>query len=213
MDTARLLTAEEFAAREGEDDLETRWSELVGGKIVSLEPPAPEHGAIVLNFAKAIAKYLQQARDEKGYAAFETGLLVARNPDTVRRPPVSFFVTGERFAELDSRLTETRPALVLEIASTNDRRRAMRERVEATSPGASAACGWRTRTRDTSTSSPPAAHLANSPAANRCLARRSSRTSVLAWRNCLRCRSKKAAHRVHAQKVSTRPQCGFMADR
>jgi Uma2 family endonuclease len=131
MDTARLLTAEEFAARESEDDFETRWSELVGGKIVSLGPPAPEHGAIVLNFAKAIAKYLQAATDEKGYAAFETGLLVSRNPDTVRRPPVSFFVTGERFAELDTRLTETRPALVLEIASTNDRRRAMRERVEA----------------------------------------------------------------------------------
>ena len=131
MDSFRLLTAEEFAAREGEDDFETRWSELVGGRIVSLEPPAPEHGAIVFNFAKAIAKYLQHAQDEKGYAGFETGLVVARNPDTVRRPPVSFFVTGERFAELDSRLTETRPALIVEVASTNDRRRAMRERVES----------------------------------------------------------------------------------
>ncbi|HUE15767.1 MAG TPA: Uma2 family endonuclease [Planctomycetaceae bacterium] len=131
MDSARLLTAEEFAAREADDDFELRWSELAGGRIVSLEPPAPEHGTVVLNFAKAIAKYLQHAQDEKGYAGFETGLVVARNPDTVRRPPVSFFVGGQLFAELEQRLTETRPALVVEIASTNDRRRAMRERVES----------------------------------------------------------------------------------
>jgi len=132
MDSLRLLTAEEFATRgDTEDDLEPRWTELLAGRLVSFEPPPPEHGAVVLNFAKAIAAYLQKAGDEKGYAGFETGLLVARNPDTVRRPPVSFFVTGDRFAEVDSRLTETRPALVLEIASTNDRRRAMRDRVES----------------------------------------------------------------------------------
>jgi Uma2 family endonuclease len=132
MDSFRLLTAEEFTTLgDADEDFEPRWNELLGGRVVSLQPPPPEHGAVVLNFTKAIAAYLQKAADEKGYAGFETGLLVARDPDTVRRPPVSFFVTGERFAEVDSRLTETRPALVLEIASTNDRRRAMRDRVES----------------------------------------------------------------------------------
>jgi Uma2 family endonuclease len=89
------------------------------------------HGAVVLNFSKALAAYLQQAPDEQGYAGFEIGLIVARSPDTVRRPAVSFFVGGERFAELDRAVTETRPALVIEIGSTNDRRHAMRERVES----------------------------------------------------------------------------------
>jgi Uma2 family endonuclease len=132
MDSLRPLTAEEFANRgDTDEDFEPRWTELLAGRLVTFEPPPPEHGAVVLNFAKAIAAYLQKATDEKGYAGFETGLLVARDPDTVRRPPVSFFVTGDRFAEVDSRLTETRPALVLEIASTNDRRRAMRDRAES----------------------------------------------------------------------------------
>jgi Uma2 family endonuclease len=132
MDSLRLLTADEFTTLgEAEDDFEPRWNELLAGRVVTFQPPPPEHGAVVLNFAKAIAAYLQKATDEKGYAGFETGLLVAHNPDTVRRPPISFFVTGDRFAEVDSRLTETRPALVLEIASTNDRRRAMRDRVES----------------------------------------------------------------------------------
>lgn len=131
MDDSRLLTAEEFAVREAEDDPELLGTELVGGRIVSPERPGLEHGAVVLNLTKAIACYLQQHRDENGYACFEIGLVVARNPDTVWRPPVSFFVGGERFAEVDRRLTETRPALIVEIASTNDRRRAMRQRVES----------------------------------------------------------------------------------
>jgi len=131
MDSLRLLTAEEFAALAEGEDFEPRWTELISGRVISLEPPALEHGAVVLNLTKAIARYLQQAQDENGYACFEIGLVVARNPDTVRRPPVSFFVGGQRFAELDRRLTETRPAFVVEIASTNDRRRAMRERVES----------------------------------------------------------------------------------
>jgi Uma2 family endonuclease len=131
MDSLRLLTAEEFAALAEGDEFEPRWTELVSGRVISLEPPALEHGAVVLNLTKAIARYLQRAQDENGYACFEIGLVVARNPDTVRCPPVSFFVGGERFAELDHRLTETRPVFVVEIASTNDRRREMRERVES----------------------------------------------------------------------------------
>src|ERR1700685_4152783 len=94
MDSLRLLTAEEVAELDEEDGFEPRWTELVGGRIVSLEPPALEHGAVVLNLTKAMARYLQLAQEENGYACFELGLVVARNPDTVRRPPVSFFVGG-----------------------------------------------------------------------------------------------------------------------
>jgi len=131
MDDSSLLTADEFVARELEDDLAPPWTELLAGRVVTLEPPALEHGAVVLNLTKSLARYLQTQRDENGYACYEIGLLVSRNPDTVRRPPVSFFVGGERFAEMDRRLTETRPALVIEISSTNDRRRMMRDRVDS----------------------------------------------------------------------------------
>jgi Uma2 family endonuclease len=131
MDSSALLTAEDFAARIAEDDLGWQWAELVGGQVASLEPPDLLHGAVVLNLTKALATYLQSNPDESGYACFELGVVVSRSPDTVRRPPVSFFVGGERFAELERRVTDTRPTLVIEIASTNDRRHDMRERVES----------------------------------------------------------------------------------
>jgi Uma2 family endonuclease len=126
-----LMTAEEFADLGVDDDFDLQRAELLAGRLVILETPDLLHGAVVLNLTKALAGYLQRTPAEQGYACFEIGLIVNRAPDTVRRPPVSFFVGGERFAELDRPVTETRPALVVEIGSTNDRRRAMRQRVES----------------------------------------------------------------------------------
>lgn len=125
------MTAEEFADLRGAEDFDLQRAELVRGQIEVLEAPDLLHGAVVLNLTKALADYLQKAPDERGYACFEIGLVVSRGPDTVRRPPVSFFVGGERFAELDRSVTQTRPALVVEIGSTSDRRQAMRDRVQS----------------------------------------------------------------------------------
>jgi Uma2 family endonuclease len=131
LDASPVMTAEEFAELSVGDDFDFQRAELVRGQIELLEAPNLLHGAVVLNFTKALAAYLQKAPEERGYACFEIGLILARAPDTVRRPPISFFVGGERFAELDQPVTRTRPALVVEIGSTSDRRRAMRERVES----------------------------------------------------------------------------------
>ncbi len=131
MESPVLLTAEEFAASASDDELDLRRAELVAGRVAVLEAPDLLHGTVVFNVTKALSRYLQHVPDENGYACFEIGLIVARNPDTVRRPAVSFFVGGQRFAELDRPMTETRPALVIEVASTNDRRRGMRQRVES----------------------------------------------------------------------------------
>ncbi len=131
MDTSPLLTAEQFAELVDSEDFEFQRAELVRGEVQVLQEPDLLHGAVVLNLSKALAAYLQNAPEERGYACYEIGVIVARGPDTVRRPPVSFFVGGERFAELERTVTETRPALVVEIGSTNDRRRAMRERIES----------------------------------------------------------------------------------
>jgi Uma2 family endonuclease len=133
VDSSPLLTAEEFALLSADDegDFDVQRAELFQGRLAILEAPDLIHGAVVLNFSKALAAYLHKSPDEPGYAAFEIGLIVSRGPDTVRRPAVSLFVGGERFAELDRTVTETQPALVIEIASTNDRRRMMRDRVES----------------------------------------------------------------------------------
>ncbi len=123
---SELMTAEQFVAQR--DDLPDggRWTELIGGNPVVLSPPTIEHGTVVLNLGKALAEYSQ--REKGGYACFELGLVIARNPDTVHFPAISFF-TGPMFGESDKIVTETRPTLVVEVASTNDRRRGMDQRV------------------------------------------------------------------------------------
>jgi Uma2 family endonuclease len=127
MSTSELLTAEQFVA--GRDALPDggRWTELVAGKPVILSPPTIEHGTAVLNLSKALAEYSQ--KEQGGYACFELGLVVARNPDTVHFPAICFFTTGGIFAEAEKVVTEARPTLVVEVASTNDRRRGMEQRL------------------------------------------------------------------------------------
>jgi Uma2 family endonuclease len=123
------LTAEQFAACENPDEF--RWTELVAGKILRLEPPDALHGRIVLNISKSIASYSHEKGDSHdGYACFELGLIVARNPDTVRCPAISYFSGGQRFAEVDKIITDSHPALVVEVASSADRRRHAAARVE-----------------------------------------------------------------------------------
>lgn len=122
------MTAEEFADRKFDFPDGGRWTELVAGELETFEPPDDAHGNFVRTLSAALADFAQETQE--GYACFELGLIVRRNPDTVRCPPISYFTTGERFAEQDKLVTEVRPALVVEIASTNDRRRQMAVRVQ-----------------------------------------------------------------------------------
>lgn len=127
MPTDSLLTAAEFAERKFDFPEGGRWTELVAGRLVHLEPPDDAHGNFVRTMSAALGRYAHASG--QGYACFELGLIVRRSPDTVRCPPICYFKTGERFAEQENVVTETRPALVVEIASSNDRRREMTARV------------------------------------------------------------------------------------
>ncbi len=123
----RSQTAEEFVSNRFELDEDGRWSELILGEPVSLVAPPPKHGTAVLNISKALAEFVQQTM--VGYACFELGLIVRRAPDSVYCPPISYFVAGSRWEEMDKQITETRPALVIEIASSRDRRLSIPPRV------------------------------------------------------------------------------------
>lgn len=131
MNATHTMTAEQFASRDCDFQQGGRWVELVAGRVVTLEPPDPVHGCTVLNFSKALARHLQTSNEaDRGYACYELGLIVKRNPDSVRCPAVSYFAGGTPFAELDKAVTETQPRLVVEVASTADRRRGLEERVD-----------------------------------------------------------------------------------
>jgi Uma2 family endonuclease len=122
------MTLEQFEQRilEGE-----RWIELVEGRFLRLNPPDDAHGDVVRNLSRSLAIFLKKSVDT--YACFELPLIVHKERPTVRCPAVSCFrfEPGNRFAETDKVLTDTRPVLVVEVASTNERRESMADRVEA----------------------------------------------------------------------------------
>lgn len=126
IDTA-LLTAESFDDARYDLPDGGQWVELVRGRVEVLSPPDEEHRIAVLNLSKALGDYLAAHRE--GYACFDLGLIVHRDPDTVRFPAISYFLGGAMFAETDKSVTDTRPALVVEIMSSNDRRRSLNDRV------------------------------------------------------------------------------------
>lgn len=119
------LTLEQFEEMLIEGD---RWIELVAGRLVRLEPPNESHGDVIRNLSRPLATFLKSAPDLT--ACFELPLLLSHNPVTVRCPAVSCFRSGNRFEETDKVVTETRPALIIEVASTNDRRDGMSDRVK-----------------------------------------------------------------------------------
>lgn len=123
MSSTSIHSAAEYAAQKLDLPEGGRWTELVAGRIVTLQPPDDDHGNIVRNVMKAFSTFAHKT--QRGYACFEIGIVTRRNPDTVRCPPASYFLEGEPFAEIDNLIAETKPAVVVEIASTNDRRRQM----------------------------------------------------------------------------------------
>lgn len=117
------LTVEEFYQRRDELPEGGRWCELVQGRVVEYTPPDPLHSGVVLNVAKELGTYAM--RTGNGYACFDLGLVVNRDPDTVRLASIAYFTSGPRFAYTDAGFTEAAPQLVIKLASSADRRESM----------------------------------------------------------------------------------------
>jgi Uma2 family endonuclease len=124
MSDSQVRTAADYLARLEEGD---RWIELVRGRLVRLSPPDERHGNVVRNLAHALSHHLKTERAY--YLCFELGLVLQTTPATVRAPAVTAYPVSIGLGELDKLVTETVPVLVVEVASSNDRREGMSERI------------------------------------------------------------------------------------
>ena len=126
------LTAAEFAATRHALPEGGRWHELHDGQAVLLSAPDDVHGTIVLNLSKALgAWFTGQPIHSRGYACHEVGLHVQTGRDTVYIPAISIFHGGQTFSQLDQPIATEIPRVVIDIASSNDRRTDMRLRTTA----------------------------------------------------------------------------------
>jgi Uma2 family endonuclease len=117
--TKKLLTAEEFYDWINRPENRDKYCELERGEIVETSRPGRKHGLVCANAVGLLRDYV--IRRKKGYVcANDTGIVVERDPDTVRGPDVMLFEDASRFDEVDEKYGETPPLLAVEVLSPND---------------------------------------------------------------------------------------------
>ena len=115
----RLMTAEEFGEWTKRPENQDKVYELERGEVVEMSRPGKRHGLVCANVVGVLRDYV--IRRKQGYVcANDTGVIVARNPDTVRGPDVLLFDEPLRPEDLDDKYGERPPALAVEVLSPND---------------------------------------------------------------------------------------------
>src|SRR5947199_9538843 len=88
--TNRRMSADEFFAWCNRPENRDRHFELDRGEVVEVSRPGERHGFVCLNVGAILRNYAYQRR--KGYACSnDTGLILGRDPDTVRGPDLVFY--------------------------------------------------------------------------------------------------------------------------
>lgn len=127
-----VLSAQDFAELKYSLPEGGRWHELHDGQTVVLSAPDDIHGTIVFNLSRALAEWFsKQPQQTRGYACHELGLHVHSEPDTVYVPAMSIFREGKPFGQFDNVIATEIPRIVIDVASSNDRRSDMRLRTTA----------------------------------------------------------------------------------
>src|SRR5436853_256787 len=104
------MTAEEFFDWVGRAGNEGKRFELENGEVVEMGSPAEHHGFVCWVVSLLLGGYV--ARRGAGYACTnDTGLIVRRNPDTVRGPDLIFFLESRPLGDMSRKGCERVPAL------------------------------------------------------------------------------------------------------
>jgi|SRR5665213_953684 len=121
METAtRLLTADEFFDWTVRPENELRHYELERGKVVEVFRPGERHGLVCANVAAILYLYTRKRR--KGYTlSNDPGVILERDPDTVRGPDVVYFEKSKGYDQMNPKFAEGVPTLAAEVLSPNDR--------------------------------------------------------------------------------------------
>src|SRR5262245_11458663 len=91
--TARPMTAEEFYDWANHPDRGGRSYELVRGEVVEVSRPGDVHGFVCANVARILGNFTFARR--KGYVGSnDPGVVLERDPDTVRGPDLVLFDQG-----------------------------------------------------------------------------------------------------------------------
>lgn len=116
----KLMTAEEFCDWVHQPEQADKWFELVRGEVIELPPPYKPHGAVCLRVGYVLMAYA----DQRGFGYVtcnDSGVILERDPDTVRGPDIALYEDANTFAELHPKYGEVPPRVAVEVLSPNDR--------------------------------------------------------------------------------------------
>ena len=115
--TEPLLTAEQYALLPDNGQP----TELVRGRVVTMNMPAPRHGSFCNKIGRLLGNFVEQ-HDLGRVMSNDSGVITQRGPDTVRGPDVSFY-SFLRLARgpIPAGYLAVVPELVFEVRSPTDR--------------------------------------------------------------------------------------------
>ncbi|MBI1914978.1 MAG: Uma2 family endonuclease [Planctomycetes bacterium] len=114
------MTAEEFAEWAQRPENADRWFELVRGEVIELPVPMKIHGRVCINIGYLLEAYVRQ-RGFGYVTGNDSGVILERDPDTVRGPDVALYEDARSFEELHPKYGEIPPRLAVEVMSPSDR--------------------------------------------------------------------------------------------
>lgn len=118
--TKKVMTAEEFCDWVHQPEQANKGFELVRGEVIELPSPMKPHGAVCMNVGFVLMTYVRQ----RGFGYLtcnDSGVILERDPDTVRGPDVALYEDANTFAELHPKYGEVPPRLAVEVLSPSDR--------------------------------------------------------------------------------------------
>jgi Uma2 family endonuclease len=114
------MNAEQFFLWCNRPENRDRHFELERGEVVEVSRPGERQGFVCLNVGAILRNYTFQQR--KGYACSnDTGLLLERDPDTVRGPDIVLYDQVRRYDDLNPRYSDHPPTLAVEVLSPTDK--------------------------------------------------------------------------------------------
>jgi Uma2 family endonuclease len=126
--TKPQMNAEQFLDWCNRPENRDRHFELERGEVVEVSRPGERHGFVGLNVGAILRNYTFQRR--KGYACGnDIGLILERDPDTVRGPDVFLYDQARRYDDLSPRYSDRLPTLAVEVLSPNDQWAKMTRRI------------------------------------------------------------------------------------
>lgn len=119
----RPMTAEEFFEFVHLPENAGRWFELDEGEVIELSPPPRKHhGFVCGNIAWILGSYIRNCGAGCLFTN-DTGLIVSRDPDTVRGPDIALH-DGDldlEALEAESGYSDDVPTLIVEVLSPSNR--------------------------------------------------------------------------------------------